>query len=72
MKKINHHSSDPARARGHPDGSSRKSGADNAGLGTLHREKLDNGGFVAEIATEACKRSGYDLEIKYYPWARNK
>ena len=35
-------------------------------------KKLDNGGFVAEIATEAFKRGGYDLEIKYYPWARTK
>ena len=33
-------------------------------------QKLDENGYVAEIVKEAFNRSGYDLELKYYPWAR--
>ena len=31
---------------------------------------LKNYGYVAEIVTEAFKRSGYSTEIIFYPWAR--
>ena len=33
-------------------------------------QKLENNGYVAEIVKEAFNRSGYDLELQYYPWAR--
>lgn len=33
-------------------------------------EDLKNNGYVAEIAREALAREGYNLEIKFYPWAR--
>lgn len=33
-------------------------------------QKLKNQGYVAELVKEAFKRKGYDLEIKYLPWAR--
>jgi polar amino acid transport system substrate-binding protein len=32
--------------------------------------ELNNNGYVAEIVTEAFKRSGYTTEIVFYPWAR--
>lgn len=35
-------------------------------------KKLNGNGYVAEVAKEAFKRSGYELEIKFYPWARTK
>ncbi len=31
---------------------------------------MKNDGYVAELIREAYKRKGYDLEIKYMPWAR--
>ena len=33
-------------------------------------QNLKNQGYVAELVKEAFKRKGYDLEIKYMPWAR--
>ena len=33
-------------------------------------ENLKNNGYVAEIAKKALAREGYNLEIKFYPWAR--
>ncbi len=33
-------------------------------------QKLKGQGYVAELVKEAFKRKGYDLEIKYMPWAR--
>jgi len=33
-------------------------------------ESLPNKGFVAEIAKEAFKRGGYEMELTFYPWAR--
>lgn len=33
-------------------------------------QKLDGNGFVAEIIREAFKRSGYELQLDFYPWAR--
>lgn len=33
-------------------------------------EKLENQGYVAELVTEAFKRSGFEVEITYLPWAR--
>lgn len=35
-------------------------------------QSLNSNGFVAEIAREALKREGYDLELQFYPWARTK
>ncbi len=31
---------------------------------------MENNGYVAELVREAFKRKGYDLEIKFMPWAR--
>lgn len=33
-------------------------------------EKLLNGGFLIELTVESLKRVGYDVEVKYLPWAR--
>lgn len=33
-------------------------------------ENLDNQGYVAELVREAFKRSGYNVNIQFYPWAR--
>lgn len=33
-------------------------------------EKLENGGYIAEITREAFQRVGYEVEIKWVPWKR--
>lgn len=33
-------------------------------------QKMKANGYVAELVREAFKRKGYDLEIKFMPWAR--
>ncbi len=33
-------------------------------------QTLENQGYVAEIIREAFKRSGYEVEMKFYPWSR--
>lgn len=33
-------------------------------------ESLQNNGYVFEVASEAFKRVGYDLDVEYYPIAR--
>ncbi len=33
-------------------------------------KKLENHGFTAEIVSEAFKRAGYQVEIKFMPWKR--
>ena len=34
-------------------------------------EKLLNGGFLVDISTEALKRAGYAVEVKFMPWKRS-
>ncbi len=33
-------------------------------------EELENQGFITEIISEAFKRVGYDLKVKFFPWKR--
>ncbi len=33
-------------------------------------EKLENQGFVTEVIREAFKRVGYEVKVKFFPWAR--
>lgn len=50
-------------------------GAEKIKLATLDWEpyigkKMKNQGFIAEMVVEAFKKSGYDVELTYLPWAR--